>query len=68
MRTIAKWFQAPRPWELEIAAMLSQIGHVSLPPTLVMKARAGLQLTGVEKDMMARVPQTGAALLLVAAP
>ena len=63
MRAIAKWFQAPRPWELEIAAMLSQIGYVSLPPTLVMKSRAGLQLTGPERDLLARVPQIGASLL-----
>ena len=63
MRVIGKWFKAPRPWELELGAMLSQIGYVSLPPTLLMKSRAGLSLTGPERDMIARVPQTGAALL-----
>lgn len=63
MKTIAKWFRAPRPWELELGAMLSQIGYMTLPAPVVMKARTGLQLTGVERDMMARVPQTGACLL-----
>ena len=63
MRVIGKWFKAPRPWELELGAMLSQIGYVALPPTLLMKSRAGLSLTGAERDMIARVPQTGAALL-----
>lgn len=63
MRVIGKWFKAPRPWELEIGAMLSQIGFVSVPATVLMKCRAGLQLTGAERDIVARVPQSGAALL-----
>lgn len=63
MRAIGKWFKAPRPWELELGAMLSQIGYVSIPPTLLMKARAGLLLSRAEQDIIARVPQTGAGLL-----
>lgn len=63
MKVVAKWFRAPRPWELEMGAMLSQIGYVALPQALVVKARAGQQLTGVERDLIARVPQTGACLL-----
>ena len=63
MRVIGKWFKAPRPWELELGAMLSQIGYVALPSPILMKSRAGLSLTGAERDMIARVPQTGAALL-----
>jgi response regulator RpfG family c-di-GMP phosphodiesterase len=63
MKVIAKWFKAPRPWELELGAMLSQIGFVAVPQPVLMKARAGLTLTGAEKDMLARVPQSGAELL-----
>lgn len=63
MKVIAKWFKAPRPWELELGAMLSQIGYVAVPQPVLMKWRAGLTLTGAEKDMLARVPQSGAELL-----
>lgn len=63
MKVIAKWFKAPRPWELELGAMLSQVGYVAVPQTVLMKARSGLTLTGAEKDMLARVPAAGAALL-----
>jgi response regulator RpfG family c-di-GMP phosphodiesterase len=63
MKVIAKWFQAPRPWELELGATLSQIGFVSVPQALILKARSGFHLTGAERDILARVPLTGAALL-----
>ena len=63
MRAVAEWFRAPRPWELEVGAMLSQIGYVTVPPTLLIKSRAGLQLTGAECDVLTRLPQTGATLL-----
>jgi response regulator RpfG family c-di-GMP phosphodiesterase len=63
MKAIARWFKAPRPWELELGAMLSQIGYVAVPQPVLMKARAGLSLTGPEKDMLARVPESGAELL-----
>ena len=63
MKVIAKWFQAPRPWELELGATLSQIGFVSVPQALILKARSGFHLSGAERDILARVPMTGAALL-----
>jgi response regulator RpfG family c-di-GMP phosphodiesterase len=50
-------------WELEMAAMLSQVGWVTLPPTLVLKARSGISLQPSEKALLARVPETGASLL-----
>ena len=50
-------------WELELAAMLSQIGRVTIPVTLLAKERAGLSLTGPETDVMSRVPEVGARLL-----
>lgn len=50
-------------WEVEVAAMLSQIGRITIPPTILAKARAGLSLTGLEQDVLNRVPEVGAALL-----
>src|SRR4051812_19415199 len=63
VRAVAAWFNISRAWELELGAMLSQIGYVSIPPIVIEKIRAGLSLTGVEKDMIARMPQAGAALI-----
>lgn len=62
-RGVAKLLQIPATWELELAAMLCPIGCVSLPAELNQKARAGLELTGPEKDAFARVPQVGSDLL-----
>jgi response regulator RpfG family c-di-GMP phosphodiesterase len=50
-------------WEFEMAAMLSQIGTVTLPPALLEKSRTGQTLTKVEQDMIARVPKAGADLI-----
>ncbi len=50
-------------WELELAAMLSQIGHVTIPPEILIKEKAGRSLSDVEKEMISRVPQIGHTLL-----
>lgn len=51
------------PWRLELAAMLSPIGVVSLPPSLVEKRRQGLALDAEETELLRRVPQTSSQLL-----
>jgi response regulator RpfG family c-di-GMP phosphodiesterase len=63
VRAIARGFNASRAWELELGAMLSQIGYVSIPPIVIEKIRAGLSLTPVERDMIARIPESGASLI-----
>lgn len=63
VREVARLMQVASTWELELAAMLYPIGHVSLPAELNQKARAGLDLTGQEKDVLDRVPQVGCDLL-----
>jgi hypothetical protein len=50
-------------WELELAAMLSQIGRVTIPVSVLAKERTGLSLTGPEQDVLNRVPEVGARLL-----
>ena len=50
-------------WELELAAMLSQIGRVMIPPALLEKARNAITFTGPEKDIWHQVPEFGARLL-----
>jgi response regulator RpfG family c-di-GMP phosphodiesterase len=63
MRGFAKAQNQADTWALEMAAMLCPVGHVSIPPVVLQKTRAGLTLTGQEKDMITRVPQVGSDLI-----
>ncbi len=44
-------------WEVEVAAMLAQLGAVTLPPETAEKLYTGAQLTAREHDMVRRVPE-----------
>jgi response regulator RpfG family c-di-GMP phosphodiesterase len=50
-------------WQLEAAAMLSQIGYLSLPAQLVEKLYYAEQLTPAEKTLASGVPDVAMALL-----
>jgi response regulator RpfG family c-di-GMP phosphodiesterase len=50
-------------WEMELAAMLAQIGRVMIPPAVLEKVRNGLSLTGPERDIVNQVPEFGARML-----
>lgn len=63
IRAVASWFGVARSWELELGAMLSQIGAVAIPPTVLACALHPRTLTGLEREMLAQVPDTGARLL-----
>ncbi len=63
MRSFAECLHITQTWDLELAAMLSQIGCVTIPPELIKKSREGRGLSGAEKDMLVRVPEIGAKLL-----
>ncbi len=63
MRSFAAHLQFKQTWDLELAAMLSQIGCVTIPQAVLEKSRAGRPLTGAESDMLARIPQIGYNLL-----
>jgi hypothetical protein len=63
MRAYVNSLNFENSWEFEMAAMLSQIGTVTIPAALIEKFRAGQELTKVEQDILARVPKTGADLL-----
>jgi response regulator RpfG family c-di-GMP phosphodiesterase len=62
-RQVGKILELPVIWELELAAMLAQIGYVTLPPVISQKARDGLDLTGPEQDVLQRVPKVSSDLL-----
>jgi response regulator RpfG family c-di-GMP phosphodiesterase len=63
MAAFARSLKMAQAWELELAAMLSQIGCVTMPPKLLEKRRQGQNLTAAEKDVLARSPEIGANLL-----
>ncbi|MDR3561782.1 MAG: response regulator [Negativicutes bacterium] len=63
MRAFVKSASLANSWELEIAAMLSQIGLVTIPPAVIEKFRAGQKLTPLEHEVLDLTPKAGADLL-----
>ncbi|MGO8696977.1 MAG: HD domain-containing phosphohydrolase [Limisphaerales bacterium] len=63
MGACARAFNISRPWELEMAATLSQIGFVTVPADVLRKDRANQDLSERENDLLARVPEIGFHLL-----
>ncbi len=58
-RTVAELAEAlevKEAWELEVTAMLSHLGAVTLPPAVLAKLDAGRPLTEEEAEMVGRVP------------
>jgi FixJ family two-component response regulator len=51
------------PWEFEVAALLSQLGCISVPSETVLKAYSGESLSGPEKTLFDRHPAVAAELL-----
>jgi response regulator RpfG family c-di-GMP phosphodiesterase len=63
VRQMATALKLGQTWELEAAALLANIGHVTLPPELVLKARLGQALSPRELQIFERVPEVGSNLL-----
>ena len=57
VRTVALVAGITEVWQVEVAAMLSQIGCVILPPAVLEKMNAGGRLTEEEEGMVRRVPE-----------
>lgn len=60
---VARRLNLPNIWQIEVAAMLAQIGCVSLPSDVMNKQYAGLDLDAEEKEMWTTYPEVGARLL-----
>jgi response regulator RpfG family c-di-GMP phosphodiesterase len=60
---IVEALQLPSAWQYEIAALMSQIGCITLPGEVLSKVYAGHELTPAETEMHQNHPLTGAALL-----
>lgn len=61
--TIAEALNLPGVWQFEIAALLSQIGCVTIPGEVLGKVFSGQALTPEEEEMYRNHPAAGAALL-----
>ena len=60
---IVKRLEIDEPWKVEIAAMLSGLGCVTLPPELLDKRFSGQQLSESEMEQFAGHPAIGAELI-----
>ncbi len=63
MRHLAAAMKLKDSWELEVAALLSHIGFVTIPAELILKYRAGQTLSNQEQEMFRRIPAIGGSLL-----
>ena len=63
IRRLGKAMKVENLWEIEVAAMLSQIGSVTIPPEVSLRSRMGRDLTGKEQEILQRVPAIGGSLL-----
>ena len=59
----AQKMDLPNIWQIEVAAMLAQIGCISLPSDVINKQYAGLPLDEEEERMWTDYPEIGARLL-----
>jgi response regulator RpfG family c-di-GMP phosphodiesterase len=60
---IAKALRLPNLWQYEIAALMSQIGCITIPEDVLSKVYTDRQLTPDEAEMYQNHPRAGAALL-----
>lgn len=63
MREFLKSLGIQENWQFEVAALLSSIGYVTIPATVLQRRREGRVLTGPELAMVQRVPAAGSELL-----
>ncbi len=54
---LGKALEISDPWQVEVAAMLSQIGCITLPQETAMRWYSGAKLSEIEQDMILRMPE-----------
>lgn len=55
---IAKGLNLKQGWKLKMAATLSQLGNVAIPPAIMLKLSDGEDLTAMEQELVDRSPAT----------
>jgi response regulator RpfG family c-di-GMP phosphodiesterase len=56
VRSLADAFQLSASWHIEVAAMLSQVGYVTLPDSTMEKLNQGEPLNEAEQEMIRHLP------------
>jgi response regulator RpfG family c-di-GMP phosphodiesterase len=62
-RSVAKKLELKNAWDLDMAATLSPLGLVAVPPDILEKQRSGASLTSTEQDVYDASPGTGRRLI-----
>jgi hypothetical protein len=62
-REIASTLKVADTWDIELAAMLCEIGRITIPASILEKSNAGTPLSETESAMLARIPEIGHQLL-----
>lgn len=63
VKSLARALRIKNSWDIELAAMFSQIGYITIPSEVVAKFRSGQLLSAEEEDMLSSVPEVGQKLL-----
>lgn len=63
VKTLAEGMGAATSWELETAALLTQIAYVTVPQDLLAKARSDMELSETERQVFVCLPEVGRDLL-----
>ena len=64
MRDLAGALGISPTWELEVGALVSHIGHVMIPGSIIVKHRLRTPLNSVENALLTRSPEFGHELLM----
>jgi len=60
---VARIMEVKKPWEIMVAALLSQIGAVTIPASVLAKVRKGDLVTAKEHETVVRIPEISSNLI-----
>lgn len=58
-REVVRRMKLSNAWEIDIAAMLSPLGLITIPPEIIAKVRAGEKLSKLDNEIYSRAPEIG---------
>jgi response regulator RpfG family c-di-GMP phosphodiesterase len=60
---LATALDVPDRWQIEVAALLSQVGYIAIPPEVALRVQKGQPLSREEQELVNRLPQLAEGLL-----
>jgi response regulator RpfG family c-di-GMP phosphodiesterase len=63
VEALAADLDVPERWQVEVAALLSQVGYIVVPPEIAERLRAGRPLNRAERDLGASLPRLAEQLI-----